>query len=101
MATYAELSSITNEAEYQSFIDKVRVAVTVKAADIIDTATPNAGLLDWAKTAINSPAAQSKAVAFYVIAKNKDVALASILTASDAAIQTNVGAAIDALYTTV
>ena len=95
MATYAELSAIKTEASWPTFLDKVRLAAAVKAAAILDSATPSAAAVAWASAALSSPASAGDDVVWYVIAKNKGVALTAILGASDSAIQANVDAAVD------
>jgi len=98
MATYQELANISNDASWSGLVDKVKVAVTVKAAAVIDSTTPPATLLDWAKGAIISPGTTALTLVYYIVAKNQAQDIATILAAGDAAIQTNVDAAVDALY---
>ena len=98
MATYLELARITEQNEWGDFFDKVVTATAIKATAIIDSATPTQVALDWAKEAVNKPRQAGDGVVWYVIASNNGVTQAQILSASDNAIQTNVDAAIDALY---
>ena len=101
MATLAELSGIENDfSQWGAFIGKVRVAATIKAAAIIDSATPGATALDWAKGAIANPDSAGDDIAYYVVASNAGVPLQAIYDASDNAIQGNVNAAVDAIYGT-
>ena len=98
MATYEELSTIQNNADYNVLLNKIQVACAVKASAIIDSATPAAEALEWAKGAIASPNAAGRSLVAYVIASNKAATLAQIYAASDTAIQTNVDDAVDAVY---
>lgn len=98
MATYAEIAAISNDPSWSGLIDKVRVAVAIKAAAVIDSATPPAILLEWAKSAVSNPGPAANAIVYYVVAKNSAAAISAITSASDAAVQTNVNAAVDALY---
>ena len=98
MATYAELSTITEDPLWNDLLAKIRVACVVKAGVIIDSPTPSATALEWAKAAVLSPTKAAEGVAFYVVIANKDATIAQIYAAGDAAVQTNVDSAIDALY---
>jgi hypothetical protein len=97
MATYAELYSLKNNDD---LLHKVAVAVIV-AADTIraeDAGTTNhANRLVWASEAFGSPVGKSRQVLWALLAANKDVALAGITGATDAAIQANVDAVVDVL----
>lgn len=97
MATYSELSTIQDGAEWNGFLNRVRVACTIKAAAILDSVTPTQSQLDWANATIKTPNQSGQDIVFYVIAKNSGATLNQIYTATDAAIQTNVNAAVDAL----
>lgn len=98
MATYLELSHIKDDESYGSLVNKVRVACAIKAAAVIDSTTPGATVLAWAKDTISNANRAGDAIAAYVIAKNKGATTANIYAATDVAIQNNVDAAIDALY---
>ena len=98
MATYAELATIRQDPLWNDLLDKIVVATTIKATEVIDSATPAATLLEWAKQAIAKPLNAANDIAFYVVAANQAATLAQILSASDAAIQTNIDTAIDAIY---
>ena len=98
MATYAELSTITEDPLWNDLLAKIRVACVVKAGVIIDSATPAASALEWAKAAIANATQAAEGVAFYVVIVNKSATITQIYSAADADVQTNVDSAIDAIY---
>jgi predicted Zn-dependent protease len=98
MATYLELARITQENDWGDFIDKVETACVIKATAIIDSTSPTQVAKDWAEATIKTPATAALSVVWYVIGSNDNLAIATILSASDSAIQTNVDAAVDVLY---
>lgn len=98
MATLTEIATIQSEAGWNSFLDKIRGAVIVKSAGVIDEATPNAGQLEWATNAIQAPSAAAQGLVGYVVGTNNTATPTQILSASDNAVQTNVDAAVVALY---
>ena len=95
MATYTELATITGNAGFGVFQDKIRVAVVIKAVALLDAATPTAAQVAWAQTALAEPAATANTVLWYVVGANDSASLAAIVGASDSAVQTNVNAAVD------
>lgn len=94
MATYLELFALRSDSDLN---DKIAVAVAKKAQAIIDEATPTAAEIAWANEAINNPVAKAGTLINYVLAANSEATPAQITGASDASIQTNVNAAVDAL----
>ena len=95
MATYMELFSAQNSSDLQT---KVAVAVLVAAEGIRadpESPTNQAQRLSWAKTAMADPVAEARRMLWAVLAVNKDATLTQILGATDAAIQTQVDAAVD------
>lgn len=98
MATYLELAEIENEAGWGDLLNKIRQAAAVKATAVIDSTTPGAVVLEWARTTVADKNQAGDDIAAYVVAKNKGLAIATLLAASDASIQTNVDAAVDAIY---
>ena len=94
MATYEELFALqTNDALRQ----KVAVA-TIVAAQAKLAGTPSAAEATWAKEVIQYPIGdRARSVLNLVLAANKDVSVATIEGANDAAIQANVDAVIDGL----
>lgn len=100
MATLLELATIQEQSGWNDFHSGVIGAVLVKAASVIDEPTPNVGTLDWAKGATASPTIAADALVGYVVGTNSSASVTAILTANDAAIQSNVDAAVDKLYGT-
>lgn len=94
MATYTELFDLRSNSDLRN---RVAVACAIKAQAIIDSATPTAAQLTWARAAIADPIAKANELLNYVLAANKSATASQIAGASDAAIQTNVGAAVDRL----
>ena len=99
MATYEELAGLRDdEAQWGPFLQKVRVATAIKATSVIQSATPGATILEWAKNAIQNPVPAGNAIVWYVVGANSSATVAQIYGASDDQIQTNVDAAVDAIY---
>lgn len=98
MATYLELSGIKEQAGWNDFLSKVRVAAAIKAAAVIDSTTPAVTVLEWAKQTVSSPAEAGNSLVNYIIAVNDGATVTQILSATDAAIQTNINSAVDAIY---
>jgi len=99
VATYAELATIrSDDTQWGDFLAKVRVAAAIKATEIIDAATPPEAALSWAKDTIANPTSAGDGIVWYVVGKNDNLALSAIYGASDSAIQSNVDAAVDAIY---
>lgn len=99
MATYAELSTIRNDdTQWGNFLAKVRVATAIKAAAVIDSATPPAEAVEWARGAIAEPGDAGNDLVWYIVAKNDSATLSQIYSASDSSIQTNINVAVDAIY---
>ena len=98
MATYLELARITEHNEWGDFFDKTVTATQVKAAAIIDAGTSTTTQLDWARASMDRPRRAANSLVPYVIAVNHEATIEQILAASDNAIQTNIDAAVDALY---
>lgn len=93
MATYAELLSA---AENSTLQQKVRVAVVI-AAETVRTesigTTNHAARRVWAKKVLADP--DVVPMLWAVLAQNKGAALATILSSTDAQVQTAVDAAVD------
>jgi hypothetical protein len=95
MATYQDLHALANDSDLQ---EKIEVAVVV-AADAIRTdgspPTNQAARLVWAQGAMSNPRAVAKSMMWAVLATNKSATVGNIQGATDAAIQTQVDAAVD------
>jgi hypothetical protein len=94
MATYAELFELRADSPLRN---RVTVAVVVKAQGLIDGASPTAAEITWSEEALRSPVSRATEILNYVLAANKAATVANITGATDAAIQSNVDAAADAL----
>ena len=94
MATYLELHGLRSNSDLQ---DKVSVAVVKKAQSLIDAVTPTTAQITWANDAIDNPKGNAGSLLNYVLAKNSELTSAQIVGASDAAIQTAIDGAVDAL----
>ena len=98
MATYTELAGIQDGTEWEVFLNKVRVACLIKATAVIDSTTPGADVLAWAKSCIAEPVSSAQSVVYYVVGSNATAALSAIYSATDNAVYSNVSDAIDAIY---
>lgn len=94
MASYLELYSLATDS---NLVNKLAVAVTVKAQAILDLASPNPAQVAWARTVLESPLQEARVALHYVLAKNVGLTVAQINSASDASIQAHVNAAVDKL----
>lgn len=101
MATYNEIAGIRAEDGFGAFRDKVVVAVLKKAQSLLDGATPTAAEVEWAQATLLNPSQAAESVLFYVVAANSGAALSQILSATDAAVQVRVDAAVDKLTAAV
>lgn len=99
MATYEELAGITEEATWNLFLNKVRVACAEKATNVIDSTSPPTTRLDWAKDTLKNKNQAGDDIVDYVIMSNNGASISTILSAGDGNIQTNVNDAVDAIYT--
>ena len=100
MATYLELSAIASDAQWNDLHSKIKVACLIKAAAIIDSATPGATALEWARSTTANATRAGEDIAGYVIASNSAATIAQIYGASDTVVQDKVNAAVDAIYGT-
>jgi hypothetical protein len=94
MATYTELFDLWSNSDLQN---KVTVACLIAAEAIRteDPATPNHALrLVWAKQVFADPAPAGKEMFMAVLAGNAAMTTGQIKTATDAAIQAKVNAAV-------
>lgn len=98
MATYSELVNHRSTSNFTDLRNKVAVAVAVKAAAIVNAATPTAPEQAWAKEALANPQTKADVIINFLIADNADNTLSQINGASDAVIQTKVDTAVDNLF---
>lgn len=94
MATYTELFDIRSNTALRN---RIAVAVAVKAQAYIDGGAPTADELTWSNAAISNPLGEADMLMNYVLAANKGQTVSDIEGASDATIQANVDAAVNAL----
>jgi len=94
MATYMELFGLRSSSDLQ---DRVAVAVVKSAQQLLDGATPTAAEVAWAIEAIDNPQGKMPGLLNYVLAKNSDLGVSAILSATDSAIQSQVDAAVAAI----
>ena len=95
MATYNELRSLFGEG---SLRNRVEVALCMKVHAILQEATPSAERLAWARTTLSNSYGEADSLLKYALAANAALTTAQLLGASDAALLTAVGAAVDKLY---
>ena len=90
MATLLEQHDLYTNGD---LIKKVTAALVVWAQGVIDQATPAAADLAFAAAIMSSPSTEAHRVIKYVIAAEGAQDVATIIAATDAAIQTRVDAA--------
>lgn len=94
MATYEELYTLSSDS---TLIAKVTTAIAVAAETIRteeDTVTNHAARVQWAIRALYNPDGEARKIMWALMAQNKTASTATILAASDAAIQTAVDNAV-------
>jgi len=91
MATYEEVRGLFNDSALKN---KVATAVIIAAQGILENGAATSAQKSWADKAFSNPEAEARRIYMSVLAANKDTAVAGITGATDAAIQTNVDAAI-------
>lgn len=94
MATYAELYDLNSNSPLRN---KIAVAATIRAAEIVALASPTAAQIAWASKCLASPLTEASRLMPYVLAANAAATSAQISNATDATIQTAVTAAVDKL----
>lgn len=95
MATYSELRALFNHRDLQN---KVQVACIIAAEAIrgeSDQTANHANRLTWAKATFANPDAMAERILMSILAAYKTSTTATILGASDSAIQTAVDAAVN------
>jgi len=94
MASYQELFDLKRDSALRN---KIAVACVKKAQTLMDGATPTANQITWSSNALENPIQMADKIMHYVIAANSTANANQISNATDAAIQSNVNAAADAL----
>ena len=97
MATLLEIGSLPGSTGWDALVKKVAAAVVVKAAAIINEATPTDAEKAWAKLALGDPRGQAGAIVFFAVGSNSTLTVAQILAANDTAVQNAVNDAVDKL----
>ena len=96
MATYAEIRSVYTDS---NLVNKMEVAVAIKAHAILQEATPSATRMEWARTAlVTALRGEADMCLRYALAENKALTVQQLATASDADLYAATTAAIDKLY---
>ncbi len=96
MASYIDLFDLRSNSV---LINRIAVAVTIKAQTYIDGATPTTDELVWASRVLVAPRPEAQKLLHYLVAVDNTATIAQITGASDSAIQTRVDAGADALVT--
>ena len=96
MATYTDIYNLRSDSGLRN---KVAVAVIKKAQNLLDGGTPTPNEVAWSSNAIGNANQQAEKILSYVLAANSGSTVTAIKGATDAAIQTNVDKAVDALIT--
>lgn len=94
MATYLELFQLRANSDLQ---DRAAVAVTKKAQTLLDLPTPTAAQVAWALAAIEAPKSKAAALLNYILAANSSATVGQITGATDANLQSQLSAAVDAI----
>lgn len=94
MASYSELYDVRSNTE---LLNRIVVAIVIKAQILIDLATPTAKQIGWASSVLANPKGKADELFNYVLAKNNTLTVAQINAASDSAIQNQINAAVDAI----
>jgi hypothetical protein len=97
MATYSELCDIATTATGDGLRKQIKSAIAKAAQGITAESTgvaSHTARLSWAKAALANIDAEVDRVVWYVLAANSAATVTQIMSASDAAVQSNVDAAI-------
>jgi hypothetical protein len=100
MATYDEMLALATGSAGSALAARVQVAVVISAIKIsteLSTVDNHANRVKWARETFKNSAGAARDVLWYVIGANAAATSAAIAAASDALIQTNVDAAVNAL----
>ena len=95
MASYTELRNLFNN---DALRNRVEVALIVKVHSILQEDSPSDERLTWAKGVLSSSRNEAESLLKYVLAANANLTVEQLSQASDAALLTAVGVAVDKLY---
>jgi len=93
MATYTELRNLFSDDALRNRLD----VAAVVAANTLLGGTPTAADQGWAAAVFSNPRNEGQKAFMAVLAANKDLSVAAIQGATDAAIQSNVDAVVPSL----
>lgn len=88
MATLTELRELATGGDGSALRVKIVVAITIKANEIVNSATPTTAELAWARNALSRPEQYEQIVLHTALAQNAAATKAQIAAATDAAVQT-------------
>ncbi|MCK4501122.1 hypothetical protein KAU11_11545 [Candidatus Babeliales bacterium] len=95
MATFIELMDLRDDNMLRN---RVTVALTIKAVDMVDAAnTPTAEQQKWASAVFTNPMQQGKVAFIAVLADNAALTRQAIIDVTDTQIQTSVDSLVDSL----
>jgi hypothetical protein len=96
MATFEEIRSIYTDS---NLVNKMEVAVAVKAHAILQEASPSTTRKDWARTAlVANLRGEADMCLRYALAAHKDLTVGALKDATDVDLLAAASAAIDKLY---
>ncbi len=95
MATYTELRALFGN---DALRNRVEVALCLKVYAILEEVTPSPERLAWARSVLDSSYNEADSLLKYALAANAELTTQQLAAASDAALLTAVGAAVDKLY---
>ena len=87
MATLTELRDLATGGDGSALRVKIIVAITIKANAIVNSVTPSAAELDWARAALARPEQYEQIVLHTALAENAAATKAQIAAATDEAVQ--------------
>lgn len=87
MATYTELRDLYGDDALKNRLD---IAVTVAAQELMEGATPTTGEQQWAASVLRDPRPVTEQALRFLLAKDRTASVSAIQGATDAAIQARV-----------
>lgn len=97
MASYEDLRGLFAESPLRN---RLEIACAVKAREIIESASPPAGALEWAGNVLtpSRTTAEAERMLLYLLAGSESLTVAEIKQSLDTTLQAAVDNAIDKLY---
>ena len=93
MASYIDLFELRSDSV---LINRIAVAVTIKAQNYVDGATPSSDQLTWASRVLNAPRPEAEKLLHYLVALNHTATIPQITGVDDPTLQIAVDAGVDA-----